>query len=147
MSRVNNKSTGKKKVLPSCSHCRNLGLKFDHWLRQNSSHDSPIICPVLLKTECRYCHQLGHNISKCQRFADSKKTKTEKTFVATISPNQTTIHVELDKPSYASIAKQLLNVLHKTPIEKVPYEPPSYWVPHGRLMDWTEDCDSSDDEN
>ena len=57
MSRVN-KSTGKhstdkkgmpstdKKVVPSCVHCKNLGLKNDHWLRANSSHDSPIVCPV-----------------------------------------------------------------------------------------------------
>jgi len=139
-----NKSTGKK-VTPSCPHCKNLGLKNDHSLRRNSSPDSDIVCPVLLKTECRYCHQLGHNISKCQRLADSKKQKQEKqekqekqkSFTAS-----TTIHMELDKPSYASIAKQLLNVLHKKP-----YEPPSYWVPHGRLMDWTEDCDSSDDED
>lgn len=141
-------STGKKGV-PSCPHCKNLGLKNDHWLRKNSSHDSPIVCPVLLKTECRYCHQLGHNISKCQRLADSKKEKTEKqekqekTFTATVS----TSHVELDKPTYASIAKQLLNVLQKTPLEKIPYEPPSYWVPHGRLMDWTDCYDSSDDED
>ena len=159
MSRVN-KSTGKKgmpstdkKGMPSCVHCKNLGLKNDHWLRANSSHDSPIVCPVLLKTECRYCHQLGHNISKCQRLADSKKEKQEnqenqekqeKSFVAAVSSsnNQTTIHIELDKPSYASIAKQLLNVLHKKP-----YEPPSGWVPHGRLMDWTIYCDSSDDED
>lgn len=141
MSRGKN-STGKK-VVPSCPHCKNLGLNNDHWLRENSSPDSPIVCPVLLKTECRYCHQLGHNISKCQRLADSKKEKQENTFTATVS----TTHVELDKPSYASIAKQLLHILQKTPLEKIPYQPPSYWVPHGRLMDWSEDCDYSDDEN
>jgi hypothetical protein len=141
MSRNTKTKSSKTKVIPSCSHCRNLGLKFDHWLRQNSSHDSPILCPILLKTECRYCHQLGHNVSKCQRLIDSKKENTENT-----KKKEYTIHVELDKPNYASIAKQLLNILHKTPIEKVPYQPPSYWVPHGRLMDWTDDCDSSDDE-
>ena len=98
-----------------------------------------------MKTECRYCHQLGHNISKCQRLADSKKEKTEKQEKQ--KKNENSIHVELDKPSYASIAKQLLHVLQKTPLEKIPYEPPSYWVPHGRLMDWTECYDSSDDED
>ena len=136
-------STGKTAV-PSCPHCKNLGLKNDHWLRKNSSPDSDIVCPVLLKTECRYCHQLGHNISKCQRLADSKKEKQEKTFTAT---TVSTIHVELHKTTYASIAKQLLHVLQKTPLEKIPYQPPSYWVPHGRLMDWSEDCYYSDDEN
>jgi hypothetical protein len=146
MSRVN-KSNGKnvthstgKKVVPSCPHCRNLGLKNDHWLRESASPDSAIVCPVLLKTECRYCHQLGHNISKCQRLADSKKQKQEKQEKSFVS---TTIHVELDKPSYASIAKQLLNVLHKKPEEE---KPPRVWVYHGR-KDWTEYSDSSDDEN
>lgn len=136
-----------KKVVPSCPHCKNLGLKNDHWLRENSSPDSAIVCPVLLKTECRYCHQLGHNISKCQRLADSKKEKKEKQEKQEKTFATTTIHVELDKKTYASIAKQLLHVLQKTPLEKIPYEPPSYWVPHGRLMDWSEDCYYSDDEN
>jgi len=170
MSRVNKSSknvchsTGKKatpstdkKVVPSCPHCKNLGLKNDHWLRESASPDSAIVCPILLKTECRYCHQLGHNISKCQRLADSKKEKTEKQEKQEKQEktekqekqkkNENSIHVELDKPSYASIAKQLLHVLQKTPLEKIPYEPPSYWVPHGRLMDWTECYDSSDDED
>jgi len=147
----NNKTTGNKvngkKVVPSCPHCKNLGLKNDHWLRENSSPDSAIVCPVLLKTECRYCHKMGHNISKCQRLAESKKQKQEKNEKEKEKEKSvTTIHVELDKPSYASIAKQLLNVLHKKPVENVPYKPPSNWVPHGR-MDWTEYCDSSDDEN
>ena len=97
-----------------------------------------MVCPVLLKTECRYCHQLGHNISKCQRLADSKKEKTEK--------QEKSVQVEINKTSYASIAKQLLHVLQKTPLEKIPYEPPSHWVPHGRLMDWTEGYDSSDED-
>jgi hypothetical protein len=105
------------------------------------------VCPVLLKTECRYCHQLGHNISKCQRLADSKKEKTEKTEKQEKSFHTTTFQPEIKKTSYASIAKQLLHVLQKTPLEKIPYEPPSYWVPHGRLMDWTECYDSSDDED
>ena len=78
----NNKTTGNKvngkKVVPSCPHCENLGLKNDHWLRENSSPDSDIVCPILLKTECRYCHKMGHNISKCQRLAESKKQKQEK---------------------------------------------------------------------
>jgi len=151
MSRVN-KSNGKnvthstgKKVVPSCPHCRNLGLKNDHWLRESASPDSAVVCPVLLKTECRYCHQLGHNISKCQRLADSKKEKQEKQEKQKAITASTTIHVELDKPSYASIAKQLLNVLHKkSEVEKPPT--PRVWVYHGR-MDWVENCDSSDDEN
>lgn len=150
MSRSNNKSKSfGKKAHPSCSHCRNLGLKFDHWLRENASYDSAIVCPVLLKTECRYCHKLGHNISKCQILANSKK---EKQFVSTTTNNsiksETISESKLveDKKSYASITKKLLDVLHKKPVEKEEYRPPAHWVYHGR-MDWTEYCDSSDDED
>ena len=150
MSRSNNKSKSfGKKVLPSCSHCKNLGLKFDHWLRESSSYDSAIVCPVLLKTECRYCHKLGHNISKCQILANSKKEKQDKPVINFISiKNETVIQskLEVDKKSYASITKKLLDVLHKKPVEKEEYKPPARWVYHGR-MDWCEYCDSSGDED
>ena len=52
-------------VSPVCVHCRNLGLSFDHWLRKSPEPDSPVVCPVLLKTECRYCHELGHTVGGC----------------------------------------------------------------------------------
>ena len=50
---------------PGCAHCRNLGLPFDHWLRASIDPDSPVTCPVLLATECRNCHALGHTASRC----------------------------------------------------------------------------------
>jgi hypothetical protein len=50
---------------PGCAHCRNLGEPFDHWLRASIDPNSPITCPVLLATECRYCRQMGHTTSRC----------------------------------------------------------------------------------
>ena len=50
---------------PGCAHCRNLGLPFDHWLRESMDPNSAITCPVLLTTECRNCHALGHTASRC----------------------------------------------------------------------------------
>jgi len=58
-------SSMSSQVSPVCVHCRNLGLSFDHWLRQSPEPDSPVVCPVLLKTECRYCHELGHTVGSC----------------------------------------------------------------------------------
>ena len=52
-------------VSPVCVHCRNLGLKHDHWLRKSPEPDSPVVCPVLLETECRYCHEFGHTVAGC----------------------------------------------------------------------------------
>jgi hypothetical protein len=50
---------------PVCVHCRNLGLEFDHWLRKSPEPDSPVVCKVLLATECRYCHAFGHTVGSC----------------------------------------------------------------------------------
>ena len=50
---------------PVCPHCRNLGLPHDHWLRESADPNSRIVCAVLLKTECRYCHEFGHTVSRC----------------------------------------------------------------------------------
>jgi len=50
---------------PVCVHCRNLGFKYDHWLRESPEPNSPVVCPVLLATECRYCHKVGHTVGSC----------------------------------------------------------------------------------
>jgi hypothetical protein len=33
-----------------------MGLDSKHWLRKNADAGSEITCPVLLATECKYCH-------------------------------------------------------------------------------------------
>lgn len=57
----------RKPATPVCPHCRNIGLPFDHWLRESTDPNSPIVCSVLLKTECRYCHEFGHTVSRCPK--------------------------------------------------------------------------------
>jgi len=53
---------------PVCLHCRNMELPFDdHWLRASPDPTSPIICPILLNTECRYCHEFGHTVGRCTK--------------------------------------------------------------------------------
>jgi len=104
---------------PSCPHCRNLGLKNDHWLRESADPNSQLMCPVLLKTECKYCHQMGHNVSKCARLAASKKraSTTDSSFVKTIH-----VDVKVEGPkkmSYAQMAEQLIKVLRDNPNEIV----------------------------
>ena len=57
---------------PNCPHCQNLGLDSKHWLRKTADANSEICCPVLLKTECKYCHKPGHNVSKCAKLLAKK---------------------------------------------------------------------------
>ena len=54
-------------MTPFCSHCRNLGLSTanTHWLRDGRGLNAKVICPELLKTQCRYCKETGHTISHC----------------------------------------------------------------------------------
>ena len=55
-------SMKKKSTTPACKHCENLRLPSSHWLRSLAGQ---IVCPVLLATECRYCHLTGHTVKAC----------------------------------------------------------------------------------
>lgn len=80
-----NTNSGVSARVPCCPHCSNVNkfsktdtiLPTDHFLRETPSPDSKLVCPVLLATECRYCKQLGHTISKCPIIAENKKRDSE----------------------------------------------------------------------
>jgi len=150
---------------PSCPHCRNLGLKNDHWLRESADPASQLMCPVLLNTECKYCHETGHNVSKCARLGKKMSmaaaTATATTATATATSSTRTIHVDVKvegpkKMSYSQMAKELIKVLHENPSAVVAnlgirvIEDPSVVVksvckPVKKYTSWA-DAESSDDE-
>jgi hypothetical protein len=52
---------------PYCPHCANLGLVSNtHFLRKTPDKNSPVVCPILLNTECKQCGKLGHTVSFCK---------------------------------------------------------------------------------
>jgi hypothetical protein len=112
MSHLNRRSN--KKVSPNCPHCKNLGLESGHWLRASTDPDSEVVCPVLKNTECKYCHKMGHNVSKCSRLLAKKNA--EKNIIVpesiTTSSSSNNIVVHIAKPSYASAL--LMQMLHKS---------------------------------
>jgi len=65
MSRNNNKQSTK----PFCKVCFDAGKTeseyTSHYVRKTPDPNSELLCPVLKATECRYCHQMGHTISRC----------------------------------------------------------------------------------
>lgn len=67
----------KTAVMPACKHCENLKLPSVHWLR---SLEGTIACPVLLATECRYCHITGHTVKSCPELASKNKTLSKPVF-------------------------------------------------------------------
>jgi hypothetical protein len=73
------------KRIPICNHCVNLNkwnkenggddkseLPTNHWLRESPGPNSPIVCPQLLATECRFCHKMGHTKSLCKDLKEKK---------------------------------------------------------------------------
>lgn len=71
---------------PGCPHCRNLGLPFEHWLRESPDPTSKVVCPVLLATECRYCRQLGHTVRSCPKKMDKHSFEQTTATVTPLSP-------------------------------------------------------------
>lgn len=104
---------------PNCPHCQNLGLDSKHWLRKTADANSDICCPVLLKTECKYCHKPGHNVSKCAKLLAKKASAAVSTPSVPLTPSvpesivvchNNTIHIQLPPrkkgTTYASMLVQ-----------------------------------------
>ena len=70
MSRIiRNNNTNKQSNKPFCKVCFDAGKTeseyTSHYVRKTPDPNSELLCPVLKATECRYCHELGHTISRC----------------------------------------------------------------------------------
>lgn len=61
---------------PYCAHCFNLGKPesayTSHFIRSTPDPKSPVVCPELLSTECRYCFKTGHTTGKCPVLTERK---------------------------------------------------------------------------
>ena len=53
---------------------QNIPGPHDHTIRNFTIKGSPIMCPKLLSTECRYCHEVGHTKIYCQKLKDKKSS-------------------------------------------------------------------------
>lgn len=66
MSRNNNSIVS---VKPFCKVCFDAkkpeSVYTSHFVRKTKDPNSEPTCPIVMATECRYCHKLGHTISRC----------------------------------------------------------------------------------
>ena len=51
-----------------CSFCKSP----DHWTRDRSGKT---VCPKLLSTECKYCHEMGHTTRHCPILKEKKSNR------------------------------------------------------------------------
>jgi hypothetical protein len=69
MSARNNSKKFSTDVKPFCKVCFDANKPesqyTSHFVRKTKDLNSEILCPIILATECRYCHKLGHTISNC----------------------------------------------------------------------------------
>ncbi len=91
MSRIirntNSKQSSNK---PFCKVCFDAGKTeseyTSHYVRKTTDPNSELLCPVLKATECRYCHQMGHTISRCAlREQNNSRRRPD---VAPVAPQQ-----------------------------------------------------------
>ena len=67
-------------VKPFCKVCFDANKPesqyTSHFVRKTKDLNSEILCPIILATECRYCHKLGHTISNCSLRAKNNARNT-----------------------------------------------------------------------
>lgn len=111
----------------NCRFCINLGI--------TTTNHSIKSCPELAKTECRYCHELGHTVSKCPKLAEKqRKPKSDRrAFIrgnTTAAPKPTSMTMvdmiapklpkdpSPEKNAYKGVFKNLEDVDLSTPVEQ-----------------------------
>jgi len=73
--RMNNNKTAyqTKTVTRFCKFCKDAGkseaIYSSHHLRESRDPNSRVVCPELLKTECRFCFKFGHTVNHCPKYS------------------------------------------------------------------------------
>ena len=63
---------------PFCGICKKAG-KTQQEFTSHFVRDAPngkVVCPTLLSTECRYCHDMGHTKTHCPKLADKARRQS-----------------------------------------------------------------------
>lgn len=60
----------KTTATPYCKVCHDAGkdesIYLSHFIRENKTPGSKVVCPTLLAQECRYCFKPGHTVKYCK---------------------------------------------------------------------------------
>jgi hypothetical protein len=158
MSRVSTKSK-----TPFCGACQKAGKKPEEYNSHWTNTKGILTCPLILSSECGYCHEFGHWTKACPKLANragagtgggwsfSKKPAdkyrvSDDSVKSSSSSKQKNLFSNLvedsDTESESESDADAVSVNEPEPIRKLGY----FDKPHGRLMDWTEFCSDSDSD-
>ena len=77
------------KKKPFCKVCFDAGKSEEeytsHYLKDRPGPNGKVICPTLLATECRYCHEHGHFKSHCPALEERKRDQHQRNKVRSVS--------------------------------------------------------------
>ena len=72
----------KSQKKPFCKVCFDASkpesLYTNHFLKDRPGPNGKVVCPTLLTTECRYCHEKGHFKSHCSQLVERKRVQNHK---------------------------------------------------------------------
>jgi len=96
------------KKKPFCKVCFDAGKSEQeytgHFLKDRPGPNGNVICPTLLATECRYCHEHGHFKSHCPDLEKRKRDKERNAKARSVSRQQ---NFEAGNWMSAGVEKQL----------------------------------------
>jgi|UniRef100_A0A6C0DLP8 hypothetical protein len=169
MSRVSTNS-----MTPFCGACKKAGKKPEEYNSHWTNTKGILTCPLILASECGYCHEFGHWTKACPKLANRAGTGGGRNSGSgnssggwSFSKKSTNKYSVPDdsnkKPALSSTSNQknlFSNLLEDSDTEsesddeiesipvpiKVVQRYNYHERPHGRILDWAAECSDSDDD-
>ncbi len=93
---------------PYCGVCfkakQSATVYNSHWTRMNSNPRSPITCPLILQTVCKYCKNKGHSAKYCPVAAkkEQRRNRSRASSVSSLAPSLSDISEREERETSSS---------------------------------------------
>tara|TARA_Y100001958_G_scaffold157925_1_gene154307 strand:+ start:962 stop:1438 length:477 start_codon:yes stop_codon:yes gene_type:complete len=144
-----------------CKICKDSGKSKQDYTSHNIRRRGQVVCPVLLATTCRRCHEKGHMASYCTALPNSKTTRSRRPPQSTVTNNPwLAVQVQVDSSkkkckaaSFVNVAavthkfaglelKELVNSVRRQPSSPKSTRKMTFELPWGKpLENWASDDD------
>jgi len=115
-------SKSSKGRTPYCGVCfkakQSATIYNSHWTRMNSNPRSPITCPLILQTVCKYCKNKGHSAKYCPVAAkkEQRRNRSRASSVSSLAPSLSDISEREERETSSSevVASSLNTTGHRS---------------------------------